>query len=301
MMLFEGFGVGLLVPLLNLLLGGERATPMRPLQWLERTLPGHSPAFYIGAIAVAIVLSVALKNVAFYTSLVLAARLKRRIAVKLRDDLFRRLHRADLDLFDRLPGGDLANVFLVETYRTTVAIDAMLALIQRTSIAFFYVAALFFLSWPLTTLVVVLAVGARQRAVVRLRASEDGRRGADRSQPPHGGHARAVVLRRPHRAGDALPGSRDRAVSRAERGPGRRRGAQRRGALAALSDHRDAGRGRRDGDRHLRLHLPRAPRLHAEQLPARVRLRPAAAAPAAQSALRTARPPRLSRRAASTK
>ena len=156
-MLFEGFGVGLLVPLLNLLLGGERATPMRPLQWLERTLPGHSPAFYIGWIAVTIVLSVALKNVAFYTSLVLAARLKRRIAVRLRDDLFKRLHRADLDLFDRLPGGDLANVFLVETYRTTVAIDAMLALIQRTSIAAFYVVALFFLSWPLTTLVVVLA------------------------------------------------------------------------------------------------------------------------------------------------
>ena len=64
-MLFEGFGVGLLVPLLNLLLGGERATPMRPLQWLERALPGHSPAFYIGWIAVTIVLSVALKNVAF--------------------------------------------------------------------------------------------------------------------------------------------------------------------------------------------------------------------------------------------
>jgi subfamily B ATP-binding cassette protein MsbA len=158
-MLFEGFGVGLLVPLLNLLLGGERATPMRPLQWLERTLPGHSPAFYIGAIAVAIVCAVALKNAAFYTSLVLAARLKRRIAVTLRDDLFRRLHRADLDLFDRLPGGELANVFLVETYRTTVAIDAMLALIQRSSIAFFYVAALFFLSWPLTALVLALALG----------------------------------------------------------------------------------------------------------------------------------------------
>jgi subfamily B ATP-binding cassette protein MsbA len=130
---------------------------MRPIQWLQRTLPDHSPAFYIGAIAVAIVLAVALKNVAFYTSLVLAARLKRRIAVRLRDDLFRRLHGADLDLFDRLPGGDLANVFLVETYRTTVAVDALLALIQRTSIAVFYVAALFFLSWPLTVLVVMLA------------------------------------------------------------------------------------------------------------------------------------------------
>jgi len=157
-MLFEGFGVGLLVPLLNLLLGGEHATPMRPLQWLERTLPGHSTAFYVGTIALTIVAAIAAKNVAFYTSLVLAARLKRRIAISLRDDLFRRLHRAELDLFDRLPAGDLANVFLVETYRTTVAVDAMLALIQRTSIAFFYVIALFFLSWPLTVLVVALAV-----------------------------------------------------------------------------------------------------------------------------------------------
>jgi subfamily B ATP-binding cassette protein MsbA len=157
-MLFEGFGVGLLVPMLNLLLGGENATPMRPLQWLEQAIPGHSPAFYIGAIAVAIVASIAAKNAAFYVSLVLAARLKRRIAIRLRNDLFRTLHRADLDLFDRMPGGDLANVFLVETYRTTVAVDAMLALIQRTSIAFFYVAALFFLSWTLTSLVVALAI-----------------------------------------------------------------------------------------------------------------------------------------------
>src|SRR4029450_7025562 len=116
------------------------------------------PAFYIGFIAVAIVAAIALKNTAFYTSLVLAAKLKRRIAVRLRDDLFRRLHSADLDLFDRLPGGELANVFLVETYRTTVAVDAMLALIQRSSIAFFYVGALFFLSWALTVLVVLLAV-----------------------------------------------------------------------------------------------------------------------------------------------
>jgi subfamily B ATP-binding cassette protein MsbA len=158
-MVFEGFGVGLLVPLLNLLLSGENATPMRPLQWLEQALPGHSPSFYIGAIAATIVISIALKNLALYTSLNLTARLKRRVAVALRDDLFRRLHGANLDLFDRMPGGDLANVFLVETYRTTVAVDAMLGLLQRTSIAVFYVGALFFFSWMLTTLVVALAIG----------------------------------------------------------------------------------------------------------------------------------------------
>jgi protein subunit release factor B len=45
----------------------------------------------------------------------------------------------------------------IDTYRSSGAGDAMLALLQRTSIAVFYVAALFFLSWPLTVLVVVLA------------------------------------------------------------------------------------------------------------------------------------------------
>jgi subfamily B ATP-binding cassette protein MsbA len=157
-MLFEGFSVGLLVPLLNLLLGGERATPMRPLQWLESALPGHSPAFYIGAIAAAIVGAIALKNLAYYLSLVFTSTLKRNVAVALRDDLFARLQRADLELFDRMPGGDLANLFLVETSRTTLAVDTWLALIQRSSIALFYVAALFYFSWPLTSLVIALAL-----------------------------------------------------------------------------------------------------------------------------------------------
>ena len=47
-MIFEGAGVGLLVPLLSLLLGGENATPMRPLQWLERQLPVRNSDATIG-------------------------------------------------------------------------------------------------------------------------------------------------------------------------------------------------------------------------------------------------------------
>src|SRR5262245_62192861 len=156
-MVFEGVGVGLLVPLLSLLLGGENATPMRPLQWLERRLPGHSPAFYVAVICSAIVVAIAAKNVAAYVSQVLAADLKKRISVTLRETLFRRLHSADLDLFDRSPGGEIANVFLVETYRVTLAIDVLVATLQRSSIGLFYLCALCYISWQLTLLVVVLA------------------------------------------------------------------------------------------------------------------------------------------------
>ena len=156
-MVFEGAGVGLLVPLLSLLLGGENATPMRPLQWLEHQLPGHSPAFYVVVICAAIVVAIAGKNVAAYISQVLAADLKKRVSITLRDALFRRLHTADLDLFDRSPGGEIANVFLVETYRVTLAIDVLVATLQRSSIGVFYLCALCYISWQLTLLVLALA------------------------------------------------------------------------------------------------------------------------------------------------
>jgi subfamily B ATP-binding cassette protein MsbA len=157
-MVFEGVGVGLLVPLLSVLLGGENATPMRPLQWLQIQFPGHSPAFYVGMVSGAIVTAIILKNIAVYTVQVLSAGLKRHVAVHLRDALFRRLHTADLDVFDRSPGGEIASVFLVESYRTTLGIEVAVGMFQRTAIAMFYLSALFYISWPLTLLVVALAV-----------------------------------------------------------------------------------------------------------------------------------------------
>ena len=174
---FEGIGVGLLVPLLNLLLGGENAAPVQPLEWVERALPGRSSAFYVVAVCGAIILAIAAKNVAFYASQILAANLKRLISVSLRDTLFARLQKADLDVFDRTPGGELSNVFMLETYRATTAIDVLVGMLQRSSIALFYVSALLYLSWPLTILVLALSValGATLSFVYRrlTRAGED--------------------------------------------------------------------------------------------------------------------------------
>jgi subfamily B ATP-binding cassette protein MsbA len=169
MVVFEGVGVGLLVPLLSLLLGGTNAVPMRPLQWLEAAWPHHSPAFYVGVCCLAIILAVGLKNVAGYVAQLFAARLKRRVATNLRSALFERLQRVNLDVFDQRPAGEIANIFLVETYRTTVAIEAAVAFAQRAGIALFYVAALFYISWPLTALVLTLggALGGALGAVYR--------------------------------------------------------------------------------------------------------------------------------------
>ncbi|MBW8713831.1 MAG: ABC transporter ATP-binding protein, partial [Acidobacteria bacterium] len=116
-------------------------------------------AFYVVVICGAIVVAIAAKNAAAYISQVLAADLKRRIAITLRDALFRRLHSADLDLFDRSPGGEIANVFLVESYRVTLAIDVLVSTLQRSSIGLFYLSALFYISWELTLLVLALGGG----------------------------------------------------------------------------------------------------------------------------------------------
>jgi subfamily B ATP-binding cassette protein MsbA len=158
----EGFGVGLLVPLLSLLLGGEQARPMRPIQFLQAQFPDHSPAFYVGVCCVAIVGAIAAKNAGSYVSHIFSARLKRRISVNLRDALFRRLLQAPLDLFDSHPAGEIANIFLVESYRASQAVDGAIGLMQRASIALVYLAVLFYISWPLTLLVVALgaAIGA---------------------------------------------------------------------------------------------------------------------------------------------
>jgi len=158
MVLFEGVGVGLLVPLLSLLLGGTNAVPMRPIQWLQSAFPHHSPAFYVGACCVAIIVAIGAKNVAAYVAVLFSARLKRRVATSLRGALFQTLQRANLDMFDQRPGGEFANVFLVETYRTTVAIETAVSFSQRVGIALFYVGALFYISWQLTWLVVALGL-----------------------------------------------------------------------------------------------------------------------------------------------
>src|SRR6476469_5966585 len=94
MVVFEGVGVGLLVPLLSLLLGGTNAVPMLPIQWLQEHFPHHSAAFYVGLCCCAIVAAMAAKNVSAYVALLFGSRLRRSVATSLRAALFERLQRA---------------------------------------------------------------------------------------------------------------------------------------------------------------------------------------------------------------
>ena len=158
MTLFEGVGVGMLVPLLSLLMGGESSSPMRPIQWLQSFFPGRPSGFYVGAFAGIIVLSIFLKNVASFVSSRLSSRFKHRVLGNLRESLFKRLHSSELEVFEQRTAGEISNVFFHDTIRTTLAFEAGLSLSQRLSMGLVYLASLFYISWTLTVFVSLLAI-----------------------------------------------------------------------------------------------------------------------------------------------
>lgn len=156
--LLESVGVGMLVPLLTLLLEGEGASPMRPILMMQNWLPGHSTAYYVGAFCLLVLLAIVSKNVVLVFSQVLAARLKRRISINLRDALFRKVQSAPLSLFEHRTPAELTNVCYNETGRTNCAVDYLLLIGQRGSMGLLYLAMLFWISWPLTLLTMGLGV-----------------------------------------------------------------------------------------------------------------------------------------------
>ncbi|MEW6160391.1 MAG: ABC transporter ATP-binding protein [Verrucomicrobiota bacterium] len=152
----EGIAVALLVPLLSLILNADKAGPMRPIGWVQQLIPGQPMAFYVVVFCGLVLGAIAAKNLIFYLSQFLAAKLKRRISVNLRVSLFQTLHGADLSLFEQRTAGEISNAFLTETHRTLNAVDHLLLFGQRASIALFYLIALIWISLPLTLFAVLV-------------------------------------------------------------------------------------------------------------------------------------------------
>ena len=212
MVLFEGVGVGLLVPLLSLLLGGTNAVPMRPIQWLQSAFPNHSPAFYVGACCVAIIVAIGAKNVAAYVAVLFSARLKRRVATSLRGCAVRGAPARQPGHVRSRPGGEFANVFLVETYRTTVAIDTAVSFAQRVGhrAVLRRRALLHFVAAHWLVVVLGLVIGGTLGFIYR-RLGQAGHE-TDRPEPSAVGGARTVVRGGPGGARDQRQERGDRAV-----------------------------------------------------------------------------------------
>ncbi|MEW6303180.1 MAG: ABC transporter ATP-binding protein [Verrucomicrobiota bacterium] len=156
--LLEGVGVSLLVPLLSLMMEGEGVRPMRPITMVREWIPGQSTTFYVITFCGLVLGAIAAKNMVAFISQMLAARLKRRISVNLRDAVYRKLQNAALSTFEHRTAGELANVCFGETSRTILAVDMLLLMGQRASIGFFYLMMILYISWQLTLLTILLAL-----------------------------------------------------------------------------------------------------------------------------------------------
>jgi len=153
----EGVGIGLLVPLLSLLLGDEQSTLMRPVRWLKEFIPGKSPVYYVLAFCCLVLAAIIAKNLVLYYSHYLATRLRRRISENLREAVFRRLQKTELHVYEQMTAGEYAHIFTTDVTRTMLAYDNFLLLVQRTSMAVFYVATMVVIAWRLTLLTLLLA------------------------------------------------------------------------------------------------------------------------------------------------
>src|SRR5437016_2050610 len=98
----DGIALGTLLPLLYLLQWDPNAKtgPPKPIRWLQHWFPNHDLSFYVILLCGLVLGTIALKNLVYFISQVLTARLRLRMGVNLREALFRRLHNADLAIFE---------------------------------------------------------------------------------------------------------------------------------------------------------------------------------------------------------
>ncbi|GAB4373914.1 MAG: ABC transporter ATP-binding protein [Bryobacter sp.] len=154
----EGIGIGLLLPMLELLREQSPAQPMKAIRILMDWFPGHESAFYVTLLCALVMGSIVLKNILIYLGNRITAYLRATALINLRDAIFRRLQNAPLDLFETTPAGKMANVLLLDTGRTAYSIEFLVFLSQRMLIALGYIGGLFLISWQLSLLAGALAL-----------------------------------------------------------------------------------------------------------------------------------------------
>lgn len=156
--LFEGVGIGLLIPMIALLQGDvEAALKGRFLKWLPELWPNQSPTSYVLLFCGLVFAALLAKNVIFFGYQILLTAFSRRVGLNLRDAFFRHLQRVSLHVFEERKAGELNNVFFGEIGRTQATLEFFLLCLQRLSVLTLYFVMLLLLSWQFTLATLALA------------------------------------------------------------------------------------------------------------------------------------------------
>jgi ABC-type multidrug transport system fused ATPase/permease subunit len=153
----EASSVGMLVPLLSSLTGAGSSDFLS--RRLSLLVPELGPARTVLLLAALTFALIALKNAVSYGAVLLCTRLRREGTTKLRALLVEQVLHGNVDVLEKRTTGELMNVFLTEAARTSVGLDHLILLTQRSIVALSYVVAILFISWQLTLLGAALGLG----------------------------------------------------------------------------------------------------------------------------------------------
>ncbi len=157
----EGLGIGLLIPLFDMLLhrpsslSTSTASVLRPIQVYLRS---HSEFHDLLLIGVGIVVLIATKAILTFFSATLSARVNGRVDDDIRRSLFRQVLTMDYGFLMRSNEGRLINAFETQTWRAMEAMVVLFDLLGDVCMIVVFVFLLFLISWQLTIVVAILGL-----------------------------------------------------------------------------------------------------------------------------------------------
>jgi subfamily B ATP-binding cassette protein MsbA len=170
----EGFGIGLIIPLLGIIMGhGDTAGMAGFSAVLQKVGAGLGERERLIAIAAAILGSILLKNLLAFANSVLTAHIYGKAGQAIRGALAGRLLEVGYPFFLKESPGRLLNIISSESWRASDAIQAMLGSIVSASAALILLGFLLLLSWQMTLLVMIglaLVQGAHMTLSAHLKA-----------------------------------------------------------------------------------------------------------------------------------
>lgn len=150
----EGFGIGLIIPLLGIIMGQEDQTGMAGFSAVFQHFGSDlSDRDRLIVISAAILGSIVLKNVFAFANTLLTTFIYGKASHSIRSALSEQLLRVGYPFFLQQSPGRLLNIISNESWRASDAIQIMLTAIVSASAAIILLAFLLLLSWQMTLLV----------------------------------------------------------------------------------------------------------------------------------------------------
>lgn len=170
--IFNGVSTTLIVPILLNFLGQEVELKGAPplIQTMMSPFNGIPEDYRLSVMAIAILLTIVLKNLASYASSLVSSSLLRKLTSDVREEGLQLLFDVDLDFYAKMKVGDLINRLGGEVGRAAGTIGTLIRVVSIAITVLVFTALLLAISWQLTlasTLLLALVAVVNQYSISR--------------------------------------------------------------------------------------------------------------------------------------